>query len=71
LTRQEGLLFRLCQPPRVLRVLIKIDARYQPPTRIENRAYHSRRTADGWNDFLEAFVDDQELIARINAKSPQ
>ncbi|MBB4189799.1 hypothetical protein GGE07_006503 [Sinorhizobium terangae] len=32
---------------------------------------HARRTADEWNDFLEDFVDDQELIARIKAKSPR
>ncbi|RVE79959.1 hypothetical protein CN235_34460 [Sinorhizobium meliloti] len=32
---------------------------------------HARRTADEWNDFLEAFVDDEELIARIKAKSPR
>ncbi|MDW9477911.1 hypothetical protein GOB57_03885 [Sinorhizobium meliloti] len=30
---------------------------------------HARRTADEWNDFLEVFVDDEELIARIKAKS--
>ncbi|ASQ06538.1 hypothetical protein GOB13_28660 [Sinorhizobium meliloti] len=32
---------------------------------------HVRRTADERNDFLEAFVDDEELIARIKAKSPR
>lgn len=32
---------------------------------------HARRTADEWNDFLEAFVDDEELMARIKAKSPR
>ncbi|MDW9854850.1 hypothetical protein GOB46_20035 [Sinorhizobium meliloti] len=32
---------------------------------------HARRTADEWNDFLEAFVDDEELIARIKARSPR
>lgn len=38
---------------------------------LEQMLAHARRTPDGWNDFLEAFVDDQELIARINAKSPR
>jgi hypothetical protein len=35
------------------------------------RTLNARRTADEWNDFLEAFVDDEELIARIKAKSPR
>ncbi|CDX25011.1 conserved hypothetical protein [Mesorhizobium plurifarium] len=38
---------------------------------LEQMLAHARRTADEWNDFLEAFVDDQELIARIKAKSPR
>jgi len=29
----------------------------------------ARRTADAWSDFLDAFVDYEELIARIKAKS--
>ncbi|MDP9812924.1 hypothetical protein J2W42_005795, partial [Rhizobium tibeticum] len=24
-----------------------------------------------WNDFLDGFVDDEELIARVKAKSPR
>lgn len=32
---------------------------------------HARRTANEWNDFLDAFVDDEELIARIKANSPR
>jgi len=32
---------------------------------------HARRTTDEWSDFLNAFVDDVELIARIKAKSPR
>ncbi|ESW63209.1 MULTISPECIES: hypothetical protein [unclassified Mesorhizobium] len=38
---------------------------------LEQMLTHARRTADEWSDFLEAFVDDQELIARIKAKSPR
>ncbi|MDX8522853.1 MULTISPECIES: hypothetical protein [Mesorhizobium] len=38
---------------------------------LEQMLAHARRTADEWNDFLEAFVADQELIARIKAKSPR
>ncbi|MES0151048.1 hypothetical protein NKJ95_28150 [Mesorhizobium sp. M0012] len=38
---------------------------------LEQMLTHARRTADEWNDFLEAFVDDQELISRIKAKSPR
>ncbi|TIM28839.1 MAG: hypothetical protein E5Y63_18205 [Mesorhizobium sp.] len=42
---------------------------------LEQILAHARRTADEWNDFLEAFleafVDGQELIARIKAKSPR
>ncbi|RWJ45245.1 MAG: hypothetical protein EOR30_27785 [Mesorhizobium sp.] len=32
---------------------------------------HARRSTDAWNDFLDSFVDDEELIARIKAKSPR
>jgi len=28
----------------------------------------ARRSANKWHDFLETFVDDQELVARIKAK---
>lgn len=38
---------------------------------LEQMLAHARRTADEWNDFLEAFVADQELIARIKANSPR
>ncbi|RWN23366.1 hypothetical protein [Mesorhizobium sp.] len=38
---------------------------------LEQMLAHARRTADEWNDFLEAFVADQELIARIKAQSPR
>ncbi|MCA1409404.1 hypothetical protein I6F26_34425 [Ensifer sp. IC3342] len=38
---------------------------------LEQMLAHARRTADEWNDFLEDFVDDQELLARIKAKSPR
>jgi hypothetical protein len=31
----------------------------------------ARRTTGEWNDFLDTFIDDEELIARIKAKSPQ
>lgn len=29
------------------------------------------RTADEWNDFLEAFIPEPHTIARIKAKSPR
>lgn len=32
---------------------------------------HARSTSDEWSDFLDAFVDDEELIARIKPKSPR
>ncbi|AWC21274.1 hypothetical protein CO731_00723 [Aminobacter sp. MSH1] len=32
---------------------------------LEQMLTNARRTADEWNDFLEAFIDDGELIARI------
>jgi len=35
---------------------------------LEQMLAHARRTMAAWNDFLEDFVDDQELIARIKAK---
>jgi hypothetical protein len=38
---------------------------------LEQMLAHARRTADEWIDFLEAFVNGQELIARIKAKSPR
>jgi putative heme iron utilization protein len=36
---------------------------------LEQMLAHARRTTDEWNDFLDAFVDDKELITRIKAKS--
>ncbi len=38
---------------------------------LEQMLAHARRTANEWNDFLDAFVDDEELIARIKANSPR
>jgi len=38
---------------------------------LEQMLAHARRTADEWNGFLEDFVVDEELIARIKAKSPR
>jgi hypothetical protein len=32
---------------------------------------HARRSPDEWNDFLDSFVDDKQLVARIKAKSPR
>src|SRR4029453_5983847 len=32
---------------------------------LEQMLAHARRTTDEWNDFLEAFVDNEELIARV------
>lgn len=36
---------------------------------LPNMGVDARRTADAWSDFLVAFVDYEELIARIKAKS--
>lgn len=32
---------------------------------------HARRSPDEWNDFLDTFVDDEEIGARVKAKSPR
>ncbi|UXN66738.1 hypothetical protein N8E89_19365 (plasmid) [Phyllobacterium sp. A18/5-2] len=32
---------------------------------------HARRSTEEWNDFLDSFVDDEELIARVKTKSPR
>ena len=31
----------------------------------------ARITTETWHEFLEDFVDDAELVARIKAKSPR
>ncbi|WP_268815867.1 hypothetical protein [Sinorhizobium meliloti] len=31
----------------------------------------ARRSPEAWNDFLDCFVDDEEGIARVKAKSPR
>jgi len=31
----------------------------------------ARRSPEAWNEFLDSFVDDEELIARVKAKSPR
>jgi hypothetical protein len=36
---------------------------------LEQMLSHARRSPDGWNDFLDSFVDDEQLVARIKAKS--
>ena len=38
---------------------------------LEQMLSHARRSPDEWNDLLDSFVDDKELIARIKAKSPR
>lgn len=38
---------------------------------LEQMLAHARRTTHEWNDFLDAFVDDKELVTRIKAKSPR
>lgn len=38
---------------------------------LEQMLSHARRSPDEWNDFLDCFVDDEELIARVKAKSPR
>jgi len=31
----------------------------------------ARRSLEAWNDFLDFFVVDEEVIARVKAKSPR
>jgi len=31
----------------------------------------ARRSPKDWDEFLDSFVDDEELIARVKAKSPR
>ncbi|CCE98560.1 hypothetical protein SFHH103_04069 (plasmid) [Sinorhizobium fredii HH103] len=38
---------------------------------LEQMLSYARRSTQEWNDFLNSFVDDEELIARIKAKSPR
>ncbi|MCM2435377.1 hypothetical protein [Agrobacterium rosae] len=38
---------------------------------LEQMLSHARRSTQEWNDFLDCFVDDEKLIARIKAKSPR
>ncbi|HCC2962362.1 TPA: transposase [Klebsiella pneumoniae] len=38
---------------------------------LEQMLSYARRSTQEWNDFLDSFVDDEELIARIKAKSPR
>jgi len=38
---------------------------------LEQMLSHARRSPDEWNDFLDSFVDDKQLVARIKAKSPR
>jgi len=36
---------------------------------LEQMLSHARRSTNEWSDFLDSFVDDKQLIARIKAKS--
>ncbi|MDP9813916.1 hypothetical protein J2W42_006793 [Rhizobium tibeticum] len=38
---------------------------------LEQMLSYARRSPQEWNDFLDGFVDDEELIARVKAKSPR
>lgn len=38
---------------------------------LEQMLSYARRSTQEWNDFLNSFVDDEALIARIKAKSPR
>ncbi|MGY5795456.1 hypothetical protein ACXHXM_35580 len=38
---------------------------------LEQMLSSARRSTDEWNDFLDCFVDDEELVARFKAKSPR
>ncbi|MEN3145107.1 hypothetical protein ABDF71_24240 [Ochrobactrum sp. WV_118_8] len=35
---------------------------------LQQMLVHARRTADEWSNFLDAFVDDEKLVARIKGK---
>ncbi|RFB83069.1 hypothetical protein B5K11_35140 [Rhizobium leguminosarum bv. trifolii] len=38
---------------------------------LEQMIKEARRSSQEWNDFLDSFVDDEPLVARIKAKSPR
>ncbi|MFB2567568.1 hypothetical protein [Rhizobium sp. IMFF44] len=38
---------------------------------LEQMLSYARRSTDEWNDFLDSFVDEEELVARFKAKSPR
>ncbi|WP_144578955.1 hypothetical protein [Agrobacterium sp. DE0009] len=38
---------------------------------LEQMLHYARRSTQEWDEFLDSFVDDEELIARIKAKSPR
>lgn len=38
---------------------------------LEQMLKDARRSPQEWNDFLDSFVDDELLVARIKAKSPR
>lgn len=38
---------------------------------LEQMLKDARRSSQEWNDFLDSFVDDEPLVARIKAKSPR
>lgn len=38
---------------------------------LEQMLSYARRSPQGWTDFLHCFVEDEELIARVKAKSPR
>ncbi len=41
------------------------------PTVFHRALADARRSPEAWNDFLDCFVDDEELTARVKAKSPR
>lgn len=38
---------------------------------LEQMLSHARRSPEEWHDFLDSFVDDKKLVARIKANSPR
>ena len=38
---------------------------------LEQMLSDARRSPQKWNDFLDSFVDDEQLVARIKAKPPR
>ena len=38
---------------------------------LEQMLHYARRSTQEWDEFLDSFVDDKKLVARIKANSPR